>query len=93
MVDFHVVSAVTDGIRETRIDPQLRVHRVARGSGPMMPSDSLADLKTRIAEIDFEERARRLEMRLDFLEEDVEKLRGHVAMMQLIAGVQRDNDA
>jgi uncharacterized coiled-coil protein SlyX len=59
----------------------------------MMPSDSLADLKTRIAEIDFEERARRLEMRLDFLEEDVEKLRGHVAKMQLIAGVQRDNDA
>ena len=58
----------------------------------MMPSD-LADLKTRIAEIDFEERARRLEMRLDFLEEDVEKLRGHVAKMQLIAGVQRDNDA
>ena len=92
MVDFHVVSAVTDGIRETRIDPQLRVHRVGRGSGPMMPSD-LADLRARIAEIDFEERARRLEMRLDFLEEDVEKLRGHVAKMQLIAGVQRDNDA
>ena len=58
----------------------------------MMPSD-LADLRARIAEIDFEERARRLEMRLDFLEEDVEKLRGHVAKMQLIAGVQRDNDA
>jgi hypothetical protein len=57
----------------------------------MMPSDSLADLRTRIAEIDFEERARRLEMRLDFLEEDVEKLRGHVAMMQLIAGVQRED--
>jgi uncharacterized coiled-coil protein SlyX len=57
----------------------------------MMPSDSLADLRTRISEIDFEERARRLEMRLDFLEEDVEKLRGHVAMMQLIAGVQRDD--
>ena len=93
MVDFHVIGAVTDGIRETRIDPRLRVHRAGRGSGPMMPSDSLADLKTRIAEIDFEERARRLEMRLDFLEEDVEKLRGHVAKMQLIAGVQRDNDA
>ena len=59
----------------------------------MMPSDSLAGLKTRIAEIDFEERVRRLEMRLDFLEEDVEKLRGHVAMMQLIAGVKRDDDA
>jgi uncharacterized coiled-coil protein SlyX len=57
----------------------------------MMPSDSLADLRTRISEIDFEERARRLEMRLDFLEEDVEKLRGHVAMMQLIAGVQRED--
>ena len=93
MVDFHVVSAITSGIRETRINPRLRVHRVGRGSGPMMPSDSLADLKTRIAEIDFEERARRLEMRLDFLEEDVEQLRGHVAKMQLIAGVQRDNDA
>ena len=62
---------------------------------PMMPSDSLADLKTRIRVLGIavEERARRLEMRLDFLEEGVEKLRGHVAMMQIIAGVQRDDDA
>ena len=61
----------------------------------MMPSDSLADLKPRIRVLGIavEERARRLEMRLDFLEEGVEKLRGHVAMMQIIAGVQRDDDA
>ena len=61
----------------------------------MMPRDSLADLKTRIRVLGIavEERARRLEMRLDFLEEGVEKLRGHVAMMQLIAGVKRDDDA
>jgi hypothetical protein len=60
-----------------------------------MPSDSLADLKTRIAEThrQFEERVQRIEMMLDLAQEGVEKLRGHVAIMQLIAGVKRAGNA